>query len=89
MAEIVAEITRKGAMQTIREQVPGNKMSDLIVSLKAIKQSTNELMTTFVQEDLLGARKAESDDVQGEDEVTSASSESEANDGIERKRLKT
>lgn len=51
MAAIEAIVTRQGAVHTIKETVVVGDMKDLISSLKNIKGSTNELLTSFVQED--------------------------------------
>uniref|UniRef100_A0A2M4AYG8 Uncharacterized protein n=1 Tax=Anopheles triannulatus TaxID=58253 RepID=A0A2M4AYG8_9DIPT len=90
MAEIEAIITRQGAVHTLKETVTVGDMKDLISSLKNIKGSTNELLTTFVQEDTSkpGARATNPRD--GDEECDEEDSdEPDASEGTPQKRVKT
>ncbi|ETN63128.1 hypothetical protein AND_005168 [Anopheles darlingi] len=90
MAEIEAIITRQGAVHTLKETVAVGDMKDLIASLKNIKGSTNELLTTFVQEDATkpGARATGPRDCDEEGDEED-SDEPDASEGTPQKRAKT
>uniref|UniRef100_A0A2M4C4Q7 Uncharacterized protein n=1 Tax=Anopheles marajoara TaxID=58244 RepID=A0A2M4C4Q7_9DIPT len=90
MAEIEAIISRQGAVHTLKETVIVGDMKDLIAGVKNIKGSTNELLTTFVQEDASkpGARVTKSRDCDEEGDEED-SDEPEASEETPQKRAKT
>uniref|UniRef100_A0A182XWF3 Uncharacterized protein n=1 Tax=Anopheles stephensi TaxID=30069 RepID=A0A182XWF3_ANOST len=67
MPEIQGEIKRNGVSNTVKEDVAGNTMSELIKSIKAVKETMNDLLSAIVVEDAGSSvtRKAQSDDGNG------------------------
>ncbi|EAT39379.1 AAEL008813-PA [Aedes aegypti] len=72
MLQISFEVSRNGQVTQLQENVDGNKISDLIKSLKAMKESSNNTLTKLLQEETIkNTRKAEkdndTDDTEGEE----------------------